>query len=78
MSCMTTRCMISKVNHVKFVCSVLLNISKEAKKITPVFFVSFFCRSMYNKTIIRFVFVISKIISLSLSLQAKFEVRVIS
>ena len=43
--------MISKGNHVKFARSVLLPVSEKAKTMTSTFF-----RSMYNKTIIRFVF----------------------
>ena len=40
--------MISKGNHVKFACFVLLAVSEKAKQ--------FFLHSMYNKTIIRFGF----------------------
>ena len=44
--------MISKGNHVNFARFVLLAVSEEAETRLP----SFCVRSMYNKTIIRFVF----------------------
>jgi len=44
------RCMISKGNHVKFACFVLLAVKRQKHDL------NFFSRSMYNKTIIRFSF----------------------
>ena len=58
--------MIAKGNHVKFAHFVLLPVSEEAKNMN---FILLF-RSMYNKTILVSVFVISRII--------KVEVGVIS
>ena len=58
--------MIAKGNHVKFAHFVLLAVSEEAKNMN---FILLF-RSMYNKTILVSVFVISRVI--------KVEVGVIS
>ena len=57
--CVWPQCMISKGNHVKFTLFVLSPVSEEAKT-WPIIFCS-----MYNKTIVRFGFVISRIIKVS-------------
>ena len=61
--------MISKGNHVKFARFVWLAVGEEAKQ-RPGLLVNVYCRdiffrSMYNKTIIRFGFVMSRIITVS-------------
>ena len=56
------RCMISKYNHVKFVHFVLLAVSEETKTWLPFF------RSLYNKTIIKFGFAISRIFGFSVKI----------
>ena len=63
--------MISKDNHVKFVRFVWLAVGEEAKTMSRfanecLLLRHFFFRSMYNRTIIRFGFVISRIIKVSL------------
>jgi len=54
--------MISKVNELKFVRFVLLTVCEEAKACFPFYFF----HSLYNKTVIKFGFVISRIINFSL------------